>query len=235
MGKLISLLTLTFLFVSCNNTPVECTESDTKNAATTKNCNTTTPNPIEPDEPPAVDVGEVPAEALLFNANVALTNFNASQEEKVLKAIEGIKKIIKTKEFKERVYNFTYNNQRKFVDNKGLTNEQIYQIIINGAETLIPEVDNEMDLELELYTSNFTSTVGYTYPNVTKIWMNTKYFNAYTPAQVAGNVFHEWTHKLGFDHASSYSRARDYSVPYGLGYLMVELINKDQASQGNGE
>lgn len=234
MGKLISLLTLTFLFVGCNNTPVECNAEDSKQTTNAKSC-TTTPAPTDPVETPIVDAGEVPPGALLFNANVALTNFNPSQEEKVLKAIEAIKKVVRTKEFKERVYNFTYNGQRKFVDNKGLTNEQIYQIVINGSETLIPGNNNQMDLELELYTSNFTSTVGYTYPNVTKIWMNTKYFNSYTPAQVAGNVFHEWTHKIGFDHASSYSKARDYSVPYGLGYLMVELINKDQAPAVAGE
>ena len=233
MGKLISLLTLTLMLVSCNNNPVDCAQSETKNASDSSSCTTTPePGPIEPGETPVTDSGEVPSEALLFNANSGLTGFNPSQEEKVLKAIEYIKKIVRSKKFKDRVYNFTYNGQKKFVDNKGLTNEQIYQIVINGAETLIPEIDYEMDLDLELYTSNFTSTVGYTYPNVTKIWMNTKYFNSYTPAQVAGNVFHEWTHKLGFDHASSYSKSRDYSVPYGLGYMMVDLINEDIAANG---
>lgn len=226
MGKILALLTLS-LMISCNNVPVQCDSADNKNTEN-KTCLPDS-NPLPPvnEDPSIIDAGEVGADALLFNTNVALINFDPVQEEKVLAAIAMIKKIIKTQEFKDRVYNFTYNNKRQFVDNKGLSNERIYQILINGAETLVPGIDNEMDVELELYTSNFTSTVGYTYPNVIRIWMNTKYFNTYTVAQVAGNVFHEWTHKLGFDHASSYSKARDYSVPYGLGYLMVELINKE--------
>lgn len=228
MGKVFVLLTL-IVISSCNNTEQPCDTNSNKQAQTSS-C---TPGSAPPgnDHSPIPDVGEVPSEAHLFNANVSLTNFSESQEDKVLRAIEMIKKVMKTKDFKERVYNFTYNGKRQFVDNKGLTNEQIYQILIDGAETLIPEVDNEMDLDLELYTSNFTSTVGYTYPNVLRIWMNTKYFNSYSVAQVAGNVFHEWTHKLGFDHASSYSKSRDSSVPYGLGYLMVELIDRELASQ----
>lgn len=224
MGRILVLLTLMFI-ISCNDTE-PCNSTNNKQAQAAATCTPDTAPPSN-DGPPPVEVGEVPPEAQLFEANVSLTNFNASQEEKVLLAIEMIKKVIRTKEFKERVYNFTYNGRREFVDNKGLSNEEIYQILLQGAETLIPEVDYEMDLDLELYTSNFTSTVGYTYPNVIRIWMNTKYFNSYSIAQVAGNVFHEWTHKLGFDHASSYSQRRDSSVPYGLGYLMVELVDKE--------
>ncbi|HLT23344.1 MAG TPA: hypothetical protein VKZ84_07870 [Bacteriovoracaceae bacterium] len=229
MGKILAISTLMMLLVSCN-APEECNTGNTKQAQTSSCSTDSTSPPNEDTTPPIIDVGDVPSEAHLFNANVSLTNFNASQEEKVLRAIEMIKKIIRTKEFKERVINFTYNGQKRFVDNKGLSNEEIYQILIDGAETLLPEIDNEMDLDLELYTSNFTSTVGYTYPNVLRIWMNTKYFNAYSIAQVAGNVFHEWTHKLGFDHASSYSKSRDSSVPYGLGYIMVDLIDAELAN-----
>lgn len=235
MGKILTLLTLMLTLVSCNNTPEQCDSTNTKELTGTAACTPESTPPAEDNAPPIVDVGDVPSEGQLFNANVTLTNFNPAQEEKVLAAIDFIKKIIKTKEFKERIYNFTYNGKKQFVDNKGLSNERIYQILLDGAETLIPEVDNEMDLDLELYTSNFTSTVGYTYPNVIRIWMNTKYFNNYTVAQVAGNVFHEWSHKLGFEHASSYSKSRDSSVPYAIGYLMVELINKELAAQQAGE
>ncbi|MFA5583283.1 MAG: hypothetical protein WDA09_03635 [Bacteriovoracaceae bacterium] len=232
MGKILAISTLLMLLVSCNAVE-ECNSGNTKQAQTSTCSADSTSPPNEGTTPPIIDVGDVPSEAQLFNANVSLTNFNASQEEKVLNAIEMIKKMIRTKEFKERVINFTYNGEKRFVDNKGLSNEQIYQILIDGAETLLPEVDNEMDLDLELYTSNFTSTVGYTYPNVLRIWMNTKYFNAYSIAQVAGNVFHEWTHKLGFDHASSYSKSRDSSVPYALGYIMVDLIDSELARQNS--
>ena len=56
--------------------------------------------------------------------------------------------------------------------------------------------------------------------------MNTKYLSTYTPAQVSRNMTHEWLHKIGFGHASSYSVSRDYSVPYGIGNIMERLAEK---------
>jgi hypothetical protein len=163
-----------------------------------------------------------PSEAYIFGAQINYVNFSVSDQQKVEKAIDIIKAVISSPEFKHRVKNFTYAGKKAFVDNKGFSNEEIYQKMLDGREDLIPEVDYEMDLELELYYSS-KNTVGYTYPNTTRIWMNTKYFNVFTPAEVAGNIFHEWTHKLGFDHASTYSESRDASVPYAIGYLIRDL------------
>lgn len=191
-----------------------CTPTETPTEPTT---------PTDPSDEPTEDPSEdVPTEALLFDIDVSLTNFDAKDEIKVRKAFEIIKKIVSTKEFKDRVLNFTYGAKKTFVDNDGLTNTQIYQKVLNGSEDLVPGTDHQMDLDLELYYSN-RSTVGYTYADGIRIWMNTKFFDAYTPCEVAGNVFHEWTHKLGFSHASSYSVGRDSSVPYALGYLVEEL------------
>lgn len=158
----------------------------------------------------------------LFNANISFVDFNVPQEEKVLKAIEIIKKVVRSSEFRDKVIQFTYKGQRRFINNNGLSNDEIYQILLEGSEELSPGIDYEMDLELELFYSR-RSTVGYTYPDELKVWMNTKYFNAYTAAEVAGNIFHEWTHKLGFEHAYRYSKMRESSVPYALGYLVEEL------------
>ncbi|MBA2403573.1 MAG: hypothetical protein H0V66_02280, partial [Bdellovibrionales bacterium] len=144
---------------------------------------------------------------------------------KVEKAIAIIKKVIASEEFKNKVINFTYGGKKTYVDNDGFSNEEIYQKLLDGSESLRPGNDHTMDLDLELYYSS-KNTVGYTYPSGLRIWMNTKYFDAYTPSEVAGNVFHEWTHKLGFGHASSYSVSRDSSVPYALGYLIEELGKK---------
>lgn len=195
-----------------------------------QNCDSTNTNcPAEVEEPGSEDnifmpspEDMPPSEAYVFDARVEYVNFETQDREKVARAIEIIKAVITSPEFKHRVVNYTYDGEKTFVDNKGLSNSEIYQILLNGREDLIPEVDYEMDLELELYYSS-RNTVGYTYPNTSRIWMNTKYFNVFTPAEVAGNIFHEWTHKLGFEHASSYSVARDSSVPYAIGYLIRDL------------
>ena len=123
------------------------------------------------------------------------------------------------------VLNHTYNGNKTYVDNGGYTNAQIYQKILDGSETLQKIVDNEMDMEVELYYAA-TSTVGYTYANSKRIWVNKKFFDGYTPAGVAHNLFHEWLHKLGFTHASTWSTSRDYSVPYAIGDIVGE-IGKD--------
>lgn len=230
--KSLLFISICLLLMSCNGAQ-DCKQSTTKEMKQETGVNgdgCQSPDPEQPEPTPDTDPlpepeGEVPSEAFNFDASIKFVNFEVEQEEKVNKAIEIIKKVIASDEFRTKVINFTYNGKRQFLDNKGLTNDQIYLKLIQGAESLVPEEDNEMDLELELYYSS-KNTVGYTYPNSMRVWMNTKYFTPYTPTQVAGNVFHEWTHKLGFDHASSYSVARDSSVPYAIGYLIRDLGKK---------
>jgi hypothetical protein len=168
----------------------------------------------------------VPTEALNFTADIYLANFSSTQEEKVKKAVDIIKKVIASSEFRDRVMNYQYNGEKRFFDNHDLSNEEVYQKIIDGAEKMGNTAKNHtMDVELELY-NQATTTIGYTYPNTVRIWMNTKYFNKYTPIKVADNLMHEWMHKLGFTHAMSWSKDRDHSVPYAIGYLLEELAGK---------
>jgi hypothetical protein len=168
------------------------------------------------------DFVTVPVLATTFDANILFVDFTNEQRDKMDKAIEIIKLVVATEEFKNKVLNHSYNGQKTFVDNGGYTNAQIYQIILNGAEKLSPSKNNTMDADVELYYAA-NNVVGYTYATSTRIWVNTKYFNTYTAVGVAHNLFHEWMHKLGFGHASSWSSSRDYSVPYALGGLIGEI------------
>ncbi|HXH74482.1 MAG TPA: hypothetical protein VNJ08_05930 [Bacteriovoracaceae bacterium] len=164
----------------------------------------------------------LPALAETFKINITYVNFTPDQRLKYEKAVEIVKKVIGSEEFKNKVLTHTYNDVATYVDNNGKSNSTIYQQVLNGNETLQPSRNNQMDVEVELYYAE-TTTVGYTYANSKRIWVNTKYFNAYTPASVAGNLFHEWVHKLGYTHATSYSVSRDYSVPYALGRMMSTM------------
>jgi hypothetical protein len=169
------------------------------------------------------ETGPVPPEALQFDTDLVLLNFNTDQANKIQEAAELIKRIVASQEFKDAVVNFTYNGKKQYVDNNGLTNLQIYNRLIIGAEQLHPDKNNRMDVELELYSDYNSSTVGYTYPNTTHIWMNLKYFSVYEPYQVAGNLMHEWIHKLGFTHDAASTPSRPYSVPYAIGYIVRNL------------
>jgi hypothetical protein len=215
MGKSLVFIFLLCFFVSCNeNCQNQSAEVQEQNA----NCPIPTPDP----DPDPIPDGDVPNEALTFDVNYVLTNFDRGSEDKLLKAIEIIKKVIGSNEFRSKVLNFTFQGKKQFFENKGLSNEEIYQKLLDGREDLKPDVDNQMDLELELYYS-WTSTVGYTTPGAMKIYLNSKFYNPFTPSEVAGNVFHEWTHKLGFEHATNYSKERDSTVPYAIGYLIRDL------------
>lgn len=174
----------------------------------------------------AAPVEEVPSLAHSWDAEVYMVNFNQEEEAKIHKAVELIKNVIKLKEFKDRVLNYTYDGKKQFFDNAGVTNEEVYQRILDGAEQMgNKNKNNMMDVELELYNEK-TSTIGYTFPNTVRIWMNRKYFQKYNAVKVADNLMHEWMHKIGFVHATTWSESRDHSVPYAIGYLVEELAGK---------
>lgn len=164
----------------------------------------------------------LPNDAMTFEVNIEMVNATHDQEMKLNEAIEIIKLVIGTEKFRNKVLNFTYKGQNAFINNRGFSNAQIYQIILNAAEALSPSRNNQMDAEVEFYHMN-TNVVGYTYRNTRRIWINTKFFNSYTPAGVARNLFHEWIHKLGFEHDIIWSADRDASVPYALGFIMEEV------------
>jgi hypothetical protein len=164
----------------------------------------------------------VPTLALTFDTNVNTYNMTSTQEAKIQKAEYKIQKVIASEAFRTKVLNHTYNGVKKFVDNGGLTNSQIYTKILEGMENFKQTKNNTMDLNIKVYYEN-SSTVGYTSTSSSYINMNTKFFNTYTSNQVARNMTHEWLHKLGFHHAVSYSTSRNYSVPYAIGKIMETL------------
>lgn len=166
--------------------------------------------------------GSLPPEAHSFQTNLTLVNFDIVQREKIQAAAILIEKILATEDFRSRVLGHKFNGVKTFANNNGLTNRQVYDRILIGAETLFPVKNNALDVEVELIYEN-SNTIGYTYPNSTRIWMNLKYFNNYTPREIAANLMHEWLHKLGFNHATSPTTERPYSVPYAVGYMIRSL------------
>lgn len=227
MKKLLAILIMTSLLsVSCNKSGGGSSSNEVAQSTTATADNT---DPIDDNEDDSnsdpINVSDVPALALSFETNITKVGFTAAQEAKYNEAIEIVKQVVATEEFRTRVLNYTYNGIKKFVDNNGKTNAQIYQSILDAAESLQTSKNNRMDLEVELYYSN-NSVVGYTYPNSKRIWVNTKFFNQYAANSVAANLFHEWLHKLGYGHASSATPSRPYSVPYAIGYIIGD-IGKD--------
>ncbi|HLT23246.1 MAG TPA: hypothetical protein VKZ84_07375 [Bacteriovoracaceae bacterium] len=161
-----------------------------------------------------------------WKSNIEYHNFTKDEVQKVEKALAIIKHIINSDEFHDLVLDYTFEGEKQFNENNNYTNAEIYQLILLGAEIIgNRQANNTMDVELELYEDS-SKTIGYTYPNTTRIWMNRKYFSKYTPAQVAGNLMHEWMHKLGFTHTLKWNKDRQHTVPYAIGYLIEDLATK---------
>ena len=166
-----------------------------------------------------------PKLAQTFTTDIYIYNAPSSIRSKLYQAEQKIKDVIRSEEFKNRVLNFTYGGKKRFVDNNGLTNSQIYYKILYGAERLSPTRDNEMDLKIKTYYQN-SSTVGWTTPSSSYINMNRRFLYKYTSNEAAKTMVHEWLHKLGFSHSRYYSTSRNYSVPYGIGKIIMELATK---------
>jgi hypothetical protein len=79
-----------------------------------------------------------------------------------------------------------------------------------------------MDLKVKMYYS-IKNTVGYTYPSDLIVYTNSKFHNSYDACNVASNLTHEWTHKMGFGHDMKWNRDRDYTVPYGHNSIIEKL------------
>jgi hypothetical protein len=164
----------------------------------------------------------LPSKALSFKTNVSYMNFTDAQKAKYNKAVALVKKVVATEAFRKKVLNFIYAGVKRFSNNDGKSNSQIYQSILDAAEKLKPSKNNTMDLGVKLYYEA-SSVVGYTNPSITYINVNTKFFNNYSVNEVAGNLFHEWLHKLGYGHDSSSTSRRPYSVPYAIGYMVRDI------------
>lgn len=161
--------------------------------------------------------------SVTFKTKIKMINFYDEEETKIRRAARLIQQVINSEEFKEEILNHEFEGKRAFANNRGLSNRQIYQKIMDASEKLTPGKDHEMDLTLVAYLDEDAITVGYTYPNTRKIWMNRKYFGRNDAAEVTTNMVHEWLHKVGFDHASSPTPERRFSVPYSVGYIVRRL------------
>ncbi len=153
-----------------------------------------------------------------------IEGFSGASLQKLQSAFKVLEAAVNSEEFKDRVLNFKNSKgEPAFASNKGFTNEQIYEQFMEGRETLQPQTPGEMNFYLRLYNRPWSRVIGYTSATTNTININWRFFRNYAPADVAANLAHEWTHKLGFDHRS----ASEYdSAPYAIGYIVGDIAKK---------
>ena len=167
------------------------------------------------------------SQPLLMNIHTA-ENFTDQQYDKLMQAKQLVELIINSAAFKSRVLNFSYNGTQEFVQNNGMSNQQIYDFLMSGAEMFPAQTaaDHFMDFDLVLYKPKWYQSkkvLGYTDQSTNVIHINKSFFNQASVNEIAMNLVHEWVHKMGFDHDFKNTPRRPSSVPYAVGYIVRDL------------
>ena len=180
-----------------------------------------------------------------FKVKLEASNFDDDDYQKIQMAINKIAKAVSSTEFKNFVldYKYTvttckgwwywkectenvrYGMRYNYTDwEEDQTQQQIYDHIISGKERLIPEVDEEADIFLELDKNYKPGVLGYTYPSTSWQWIYNWFFTDGDYHEIAGNIFHEYCHKLSYKHESDYNSLRRHTVPYACGYFVRDFV-----------
>jgi hypothetical protein len=179
--------------------------------------------PSGPRVPSDGDNNDGNLETIKVNAEFLNMDGQSERVAKLQKAVTLFEKALNSKLFQARVKSHSYGGVKAFIDNASFSNEEVLKIIGNGAELLKPDVDDTANLQLTFFYTR-RSTVGYTTKAIMLIKLNTRFFDTFDSAHIAGNLAHEWMHKLGFDHDRHYSEKRDHSVPYAVGYMVRDIV-----------
>jgi hypothetical protein len=141
----------------------------------------------------------VPIEASTFETRIVTRGLSVEQETDVQKAADIIKQVVASQEFKDRVLNHTVNGVKTYLNNNGLTNEEIYQKILDAADDQSLTKDNIMNLELEVAaTSSGGGILFQIVSGIKKILSILNLFSNPTPAGIAQKLFQMWLGNLGF-------------------------------------
>lgn len=178
-----------------------------------------------------------------FKVMLNTSNFYDNDKIKLQDAAQWMAEALGSKEFQDFCIHFGYDlkacsgrwwwktcsihHYSEFEDNDNYSNEEIYDLLMTGKETLSSEgKDGEADIFLELDRRSNRKVLGYTYATTTTQWIYNNFFHNGSVGDIAGNLTHEWCHKMGFTHTYRFTPSRPYSVPYAIGYFVRDYVEK---------
>lgn len=163
------------------------------------------------------------AQTLKVNV-MSLRGATKTDRTRINKALGYIEKIVNSQSFRGKVLSSTYTQTTKSA-------EQILGSILLAKENFAGGSQHVIDLNMEMYYE-VDGSIGYTYSSDPYFYMNRWYHADYTAMQTAGNIFHEWLHKLDHEHSYEWTEDRKDSVPYKLGYMVADMAS-DLAAKGD--
>ena len=128
--------------------------------------------------------------------------------------------LVNSPEFKKEILAMgNYWRQGEVSKYKNASVESIYSLIMSGKEETSAEMDNDLDIYIDDYTT-WKNVVGYMIPGRRTIFVNTRYFDNMSKEKVVSNMLHEYTHTLGFRHSGPNIRR---SIPYYMNEVVTKL------------
>lgn len=174
-----------------------------------------------------------------FSVNLNAEGFSDKELIKLENSRYHMEKALSSKEFFLFMANFTHREKKctgrfwwkkctnniisGFHYNQDKSNKEIYNHLMCGAESLILERDSEADIFIKIDRRNNSRVLGYTYSNTSWQWIYIPFFNRGTQEDIAGNLAHEWCHKMGYQHEYRYTNLRQFSVPYAVGQFVKDF------------
>jgi hypothetical protein len=168
--------------------------------------------------------------------------FSPKQKAKLDEAVVLWTAVWNSEKFRIAVHSFSYEKTyrvrkglfwrkytaygKNFLESKGLGNMALYEKLLAGSERLSPGDDGIATISVTLDKSAAKGVIGYTYPSTRTQWIYSSFFERATPPVIAGNLAHEYCHKLGFSHSAKFTPTREFTVPYACGYITRDLAKE---------
>jgi len=180
----------------------------------------------------------------MLNVSLKLSgNETEIQKQKLILAASLMEKAINSVKFKNAILNYErtewwstgklwwkkwHSRKVKGFSECSMSNEEVLKHIMAGGEDLSPEKDQEADIQVTVAVGS-RGVIGWTNPHTPMQWISSWFINSSSvdAHEVAGNLAHEWCHKLGFDHAFQPYSGREDTVPYSVGYLIEKISRED--------
>jgi len=161
---------------------------------------------------------------MLTKINIDASRLDTNErKEKIEQVAVEMHQIVNSRIFQDKVHTMKkWGETSKYKD---ASNQRIYKMIMDGAETLDPIVDNEMDIFIDDYFS-WRRVIGYTKKNIKTIFVNTRYFDKRGTKLIGSNIMHEYGHKLGFGHDFYATDRRPFSICYQLNNIYEECYDR---------
>ena len=180
-----------------------------------------------------------------FKVNLTTEGFNEEELKKLELARAHMEKALSSRAFFEFCRDYSYEHKRctgrfwwkkctvnvvqEFRWNKEKSRKEIYNHLLCGEENLVAGEDKEADIFVKIDRRRNRRVLGYTYPNTSWQWIYSTFFGRASYKEIAGNLAHEWCHKMGYGHEYKYSYLRQFTVPYAVGYFVRDFDSEEKS------